>query len=345
MTADVHLRGANECPERLNALRDVLRQVIDGGIKHLVIAGDLFDKEVQDYSAFEELCHEYPGVELHIIPGNHDSHLNAKLVVGDNIHIYSILTIEELEGSAFLFVPYTPGKRMGEVIADHVGEIPDDWILVGHGDYYEGSKEASAREPGTYMPLCRGDIQYFRPRAALLGHIHKPFDRSPVFCPGSPCGLDITETGRRRFIVYDTETEMASTKHVETDVLFFSETFVLVPSPSELESLARDAEARINAWDIGPELYSKVRVRVEAVGYTSDKRAVKSKLSEAFEAFRFVDDEGPRLNELRLASDTQRDKIAARAMGRIDRLEWDLGGDEPTRESIKTAALSVIYGS
>jgi len=37
--------------------------------------------------------------------------------------------------------------------------------------------------------------------------------------------------------------------------------------------------------------------------------------------------------------------IAERTMKLIDQLEWDFGGDQPERESVKIAALNVIYGA
>ena len=75
VTADLHLTQRKKHPERFHALEDILDQCIAGGIRHLIIAGDLFDAESQNYSEFGDLVKkaEYKGIRLLIIPGNHDS--------------------------------------------------------------------------------------------------------------------------------------------------------------------------------------------------------------------------------------------------------------------------------
>lgn len=344
VTADVHLRTGTDYPERLSALRNVLQQATAEDIEHVIVAGDLFDKDLQDYSGFEGLCKDNSELTLHIIPGNHDPQISERVVVGANIHVYAVPTPLELDGTTFLFVPYVQGMRMGEMIARLDMQLPSNWVLVGHGDYYEGVREPSALEPGTYMPLCRGDMEHFKPQAALLGHIHKPFEQRAVLCPGSPCGLDITETGKRRFIIYDTATGSMASRHVDTDVIYFDEAFLVVPSEGELEALADQASARIQSWDIELAQHSKVQVRVEARGYTSNRSAVDEALRDAFRGLGFFKDEDPKISELKVASDPQRNAIAERAVEQIDHLDWSFGGTEPTLDDIRIAALSVIYG-
>ena len=71
LTADVHLRTKIDHPERYNALENILEQIEAEGIKILIIAGDLFDKDFRNYADFEKLCKKHPDVQLEIIPGNH----------------------------------------------------------------------------------------------------------------------------------------------------------------------------------------------------------------------------------------------------------------------------------
>ncbi|MCH7491211.1 MAG: metallophosphoesterase, partial [Gemmatimonadetes bacterium] len=65
VTADVHLRTRAEHSERYNALENIFQQTITAGIEKLLIAGDLFDKDFQNYSEFEHLCKKYSTLELH----------------------------------------------------------------------------------------------------------------------------------------------------------------------------------------------------------------------------------------------------------------------------------------
>ena len=80
VTADVHLRTKAEHHERYNALENIFEQTITEGIENLLVAGDLFDKVLQDYSEFEELCRKFSNLQVHIIPGNHDPSISGKML-------------------------------------------------------------------------------------------------------------------------------------------------------------------------------------------------------------------------------------------------------------------------
>ena len=45
VTADLHLKSREECPERWNALENIINQMLAEDIKILIIAGDLFNIE------------------------------------------------------------------------------------------------------------------------------------------------------------------------------------------------------------------------------------------------------------------------------------------------------------
>jgi exonuclease SbcD len=347
VTADAHLRIGSTHPERKNALEDVFRQTVEAGIDTLIIAGDLFDKDFQNYSEFETLCRNYASLQLHIIPGNHDPSISGTSITGDNIHIYTKPTVNEFDSVTFLFIPYESGARMGEKIAKVENELDSDhWVLVGHGDFYGGVKEPNPLEPGTYMPLSRKDLERFQPRTVFLGHIHKPHSpANDVYYVGSPCGLDISETGRRRFLVYDTATGDVEARVIETDVLYFKESLLVLPRVNEVPLLEKDVEARIKAWNIAESDHPKVRVRVEAAGYAKDRSAVLRTLKLGFEGFKPFKGEGPSIENLSVSSDDQLEALSERTMKLIEALDWPFGGDEPTKEEVEIAALSAIYGS
>ena len=345
VTADVHLRTRAEHPERYNALENIFEQTITEGIENLLIAGDLFDKDFRSYSEFEELCKKYSKLRLHIIPGNHDPSISGKSIVGDNIHIYTDPATLEIDSASFLFIPYEEKATMGEKIAEAEKEIEGkEWILVAHGDYYGGVKELNPLEPGTYMPLSRKDLERFNPRTVFLGHIHKPLSQDNVHYSGSPCGLDINETGRRRFLVYDTADGSIVSRFVATDVLYFNESFVIVPMDDEVSILQREMKKTIESWEIDPADYPKVGVRVEAKGYATDRSAILAALKEGFDEFRYYKDEGPKIDELAISSNRQLNAIAERTINTINELEWNFDDDEGERELVKIEALKVIYG-
>lgn len=345
VTADVHLGVKDEHPERYGALENILEQAEAEKVENLLIAGDLLDKDFNNYSEFEALCRKHLRVQLHIIPGNHDPGISEKSIVGDNIHIYTEPTIVEFDSTKFFFVPHKQKANVGDRIAEIEQDIDgQQWILIAHGDYYGGVKERNPLEPGTYMPLSKKTIERFSPSVVFLGHIHKPIGWGNVYYVGSPCGLDISETGNRRFLVYDTSAGSVVSMSVAADVLYFDESFAIVPSSTEASFLREEIEERIKSWNIASVDHPKVCVRVEARGYAADRSAILRVLHEGFDRFRYYRDEGPRIDELSISSDRQLNTIAERAIRLIHELDWNFGGDEPTREQVTNAALNVIYG-
>ncbi|MCK4543300.1 MAG: hypothetical protein KAU17_13790, partial [Spirochaetales bacterium] len=284
------------------------------------------------------------GIQLHIIPGNHDSDISGKSIVGDNIRIYTSPTALEIDSTCFLFIPYTEDAGMGARIAEKVKEIEGKkWVLVGHGDYLSGARQVNPLEPGTYMPLSDKDLERFSPCKAFLGHIHKGSSLGRVYYAGSPCGMDISETGNRRFLIYDTGTDKVEQRAVVTDVLYFNEDFVIIPVENEAALLQDEINRRIIGWGIDPAEYPKIRVRVEARGYAVDRNRIKQTLEEAFRDFTFYKQEPPKISELSTGSDTQRNAVAQRIMELIKDMDWNFSGDEPSKDQTVMAALSAIY--
>jgi len=346
LTADIHLSIKGEHPERYNALENIFEQVEAENIEALFIAGDLFDKDFQNYSEFEKLCKKHSKIQIHVIPGNHDAGIRKESIVGANIYVYTVPTTIEIGSTTVVLVPYKEKTTMGEQIASLREEIRgSDWILIGHGDYYGGLKELNPLEPGTYMPLSRENVLNYAPRAVFLGHIHKPSNWGNVYYTGSPCGLDICETGRRRFLVYDTADESVKPSLAVTDVLYFDESFVIMPVDDELSLLKQEIAKRIEAWNIDASEQSKVLVRVEAIGYAMDRGAILSTLQEGFDGFKYYNNEVPSIDRLSTSIDRQLSAIAERTMKLIDETEWSFGGDEPAKAQLRIKALEVIYGA
>tara|TARA_Y100000310_G_C20324759_1_gene642424 strand:+ start:549 stop:722 length:174 start_codon:yes stop_codon:yes gene_type:complete len=50
ITGDVHLTRKSEHPERYNAIENIMDQLIANNIDNLIIAGDLFDADTNNYS-------------------------------------------------------------------------------------------------------------------------------------------------------------------------------------------------------------------------------------------------------------------------------------------------------
>ena len=346
ITADIHLKTGQEYPERYNALKDMLDVLVKDDIHILIIAGDLFDIGSQNYSVFDELCRDkkYAGIDFYVIPGNHDAAIGPKYFTAGNIKIYDEPELVSIGGFApgFFFVPYLAGKSMGEVIAKHKASLPDRWVLIGHGDYLSGTRDPNNYESGVYMPLGRSDIEYYDPSRVILGHIHKKMETGKVRYPGSPCGMDINETGRRSFIIFDTDDLSITEKKVNTDYLFFIENLLALPTPNEFEDIKNKIEGFIEGWDLSKEEILKARVRLKVKGYTSDKKKLEATIIGAAADFKFYNDEGPDLSEVSIFNDLERVSIVERVKSKVESLGEDYGYPQQRRDLILEQALGII---
>lgn len=345
-TADVHLKTGQEYPERYNALKDMLDTIVKEDIHIIVIAGDLFDIESQNYAVFDGLCRDkkYADLEFHIIPGNHDSAIGPKYFTAPNINIYNEPQVVSLwdTGPGFFFLPYLAGRSMGEVIAKHKSFLPDIWILVGHGDYLSGIRDPNNYESGVYMPLGRSDIECSEPARVILGHIHKKMETGKVCYPGSPCGMDINETGARSFIILDSKDLSITEKKVNSDYLYFIENLLALPTSNEFEDIKVKINDFIRAWGLNSGEVTKTRIRLKVKGYTSDKKKLETVIRQSLADFEFYNNEGADLSEVLLLNDPERISIVERVKTKVQMLGEDFGYGQQKTDLIMEQALGII---
>jgi exonuclease SbcD len=349
ITADLHLTSIDDHPERYNALGNILDQMMKEHVHHIIIAGDLFDSSSKNFSDFEALCKlkKYETVRFSIIPGNHDAELNASSIVAENVRIFDHPTILEVppDNLCLFMVPYAEEMTMGDCLEAEVETLKDCmWVMVGHGDWSEGLRQPNPYEPGVYMPLTNTDIRRYQPRRVFLGHIHVPMDRDRVHYAGSPCGLDITESGKRRFLLYDTEQDEVEERLVDTDVIYFDEDFVMLPVEDEEAYITALIQERIYSWGLTEGERNKVRVRVTLRGYCGDRKALAKAVNEAFSGYAYYKDEPPDLSAVSISLHEDLRVIAEKVKARVRDLDWIEGIDEPSQDEILMAALHTIYG-
>jgi exonuclease SbcD len=193
------------------------------------------------------------------------------------------------------------------------------------------------------MPLTQKDILLFRPAFAILGHIHAAIDRTPVYYPGSPCPMDITETGHRRFLIYDSALRNVTPVRVPAEQLYFNETFTVLPLDDDLAHIRDAVEARIKAWGLQDDEVEKVRVRVRVRGYCSDRIALQETLRASLKPFRFYDEQPPDIAAVSSA-DPERIDLAKRVLERITETDMSDIYCQPDRDDVFLAALKLIYG-
>jgi hypothetical protein len=132
------------------------------------------------------------------------------------------------------------------------------------------------------MPISRENINALRPQKVILGYIHKPMTFEGVCYCGSSCGLDITETGKRSFLLFDTVDGSTIEREVPGTPLYFNETFILVPSENEVEHCCAQIRERIAAWGIVEQDMARTVVKVSVKGNCMDKSAILNSIKEEF---------------------------------------------------------------
>src|SRR4030043_917542 len=347
ITADLHLKTKEKSSERWSALSDIIDKMLSEDTKTLIVAGDLFNQESQNYSDFDQFCKNKKiidnQVKFYIIPGNHDPSIKQQHFTSTNINIFNKPEIIELgePPTVFLFIPYQPARAMGEVIAEYKESLPPkSWILIGHGDYVAGLRDSNPYEPGIYMPLARNDVQYYNPAGIILGHIHKKINLGKVYYPGSPCGLDINETGKRSFLILNTGTLEVIEKSIDTGFIFFNESLISLPTANEFEYMKIKIEEMIKKWNLYKNEISRVRIRLKIKGYTSDKSSLLEITKKTLKDFTFYNDEEPDLTEVSIFNDPERIAVVEEFIKEIGKMEWY---DEiVSKEDILEKGLNII---
>lgn len=349
ITADLHLTTREQHPERFLALANIMDQMIAAETRVLIIAGDAFEASERSLADFEAICQSraQAGIEVMLVPGNHDQGLRKGAIAAENVRLVTEAQFVKLADAApaFLLIPFTSGMTMGEAIQPFAEELPaGDWVLVGHGDWSGGLRQPNPYEPGVYMPLTRRDIGAYEPREIFLGHIHRPTDHERLHYPGSPCGLDITETGPRRFLIYDAASGQVESHRVDNPVVYYDESFVMLPVEDEEDFVQQMVQERVASWDLEEGDIGKVRVRARVSGFSRDRRALSAAFERAFEGIEFYEGTPPDISSVSIALDPDRNAIAERVLARVKAQEWPDGGDEPGQEEIMRQSLEVIYG-
>ena len=355
ITADCHLRKGHS--ERTSTLEEVFKETDKSGIEHLIIAGDLFDEdpELELRNQFKALVESFAGMQVHVIPGNHDPGLSPDFFALNNLKIYSGEAQRANIPSQipFVMVPYNGGKSMADALADaDLSDSAEGWVLIGHGDYQSGNWEPNPLESRhgntVYMPLQRGDLIRYEPKRVFLGHIHKqtPVD-SPVdgwvLYPGSPHGLDITETGRRRYLIYDLATNVVEERFIGVGAIYFDEPFMMVPADNELEILRQSMEDRKNGWNLTDEEMQRVNLRLRVNGFA--QRGLPE-IRESVESYWKIQLKSAQLVKLDTDSlhpghkDPQRKKLTEAAFARIDGIPLDSDSSHPEHKDPQSKKLT-----
>jgi DNA repair exonuclease SbcCD nuclease subunit len=340
VTADLHLRQSK--PERLENLEVLIGQLLSREIRLLIIAGDLFDAADSSYAQLDSLAQRFPGMQLLILPGNHDPEVRQDLFASKNIQVFTKPTLKRIDQRLFLLLPYTEGSTVGESIAglresQHLRAHP--WILISHGDLTAPRRRENGQERG-YFPLTREDLVRFKPARVILGHIHVPNSTTEdVVYPGSPYPITADEYGQRRILILDTESAALSAFALTNPPLHVRVDIFLIPDGREEEQIRRQLESILSEQD------SSERISVQTVlkGYTAS-RQMAQRVVETFLSERQIPCTGIDLDSLKVNDQENLATLADTVRQRVAQLELRHEDTKDLRQRILEKALQIVYG-
>lgn len=350
ITADVHLTDKAKHAPRANALRNILVQCKQLDVGALIIAGDLFDKDTSNPAILESIVREEMPLpfKITILPGNHDHRLNNDLFSDQlPINVIEETTLNTTDfGVDVLMVPYGLDRRLGTEISHFKEKIAaNKYLLISHGDHPVSLSSKNEYEDGVYMPLYKRDLIEYSPKQVFLGHIHIAESKDNVHYTGSPCGLDITETGERSFILYDTSTNVVERVPINTDIIYFNESFTLIPGEREEQQLLDQVETIKLKWDKLAHKNARVSVRMTVHGYSNDRGAIEGKLRAALaNAFENLEEPDINIAGLTAFSNPALDQTVAAVKQSLDDLVLARSELLPDKDLILRESLKILFG-
>lgn len=211
-TADLHLTEENS--ERWAALAELVRIARQNRVTALVIAGDLFDHNIEAEKMRSPLRAALGGSDFQtiILPGNHDHKAYASgLYFGENVAVINSWSEPvKLEGHVIWGLPYErlSGDRLVWRLRE-LGEMmnpADNNILLFHGellDAYFSRHDLGDEGDQRYMPVKLSYFSSLPLQYVLAGHFHSRYAGWQLpggglfIYPGSPVAITRRETGRR----------------------------------------------------------------------------------------------------------------------------------------------------
>jgi len=187
------------------------------GIKTVFDLGDTFDRRKYiNYNTLKS-CKEYffdrleeLGIDLHMIPGNHDTYFkntndvnSPQLLLGDykNITLHEEPTEMVLDGAKVLFVPWICVENY-EKSFDIIANSDAD-LCMGHFEFsgyemYRGATNPHGMDPSMFKHLPM----------VISGHFHHRHTKGNITYMGNPYEITWSDyDDPRGFAIYDTNTK------------------------------------------------------------------------------------------------------------------------------------------
>jgi DNA repair exonuclease SbcCD nuclease subunit len=187
------------------ALANLIALAVEEKVHFVLIAGDLYDNDLDDYVPLIQFCNQMAelrrnGIRVFLIRGNHDAanHMSRSLEPPDNVHLFSENRPETVHLEDIQVAVHGQSFASHEVRENLAAGYPDPvkgWFNIG---LLHTSLEGSARHD-TYAPCSLDHLKQRGYDYWALGHIHQRQllheDRPIILYPGNIQGRDVGETG------------------------------------------------------------------------------------------------------------------------------------------------------
>lgn len=223
---DLHIGARNSNPVLFAMMKSFFRDtlfpyILENGIQTVLQLGDVHDRRKSiDFVVADWISREFfqwfedHGVAFKAVVGNHDSYYKNTIAVDGMsqlsgqfrmVEIVKEPTRIELGGRAFVMLPWICDSNR-EACARFAEENADpEAFLLGHFEL--AGFEMIRGFPSDTDSLDRSIVRKYR--KVLSGHYHLTSEKGNVVYVGTPYELGWNDYGdRKRFFVYDTETDL-----------------------------------------------------------------------------------------------------------------------------------------
>lgn len=315
--ADLHLdsplRGLTEKPDApveeirqasRRALGNLVNLALEENVQFVLIAGDVYDGDWQDYSTglfFNAQMNRLKekNIPVYFIRGNHDaaSVITHRLVLPDNVFEFSVDQPETRLIEGLQVAIHGQGYKQRDVWENLSLHYPDPvpgYFNIGllHTSL-EGQEGHASYAPAKADELIQKGYDYW-----ALGHIHKRqiiLENPYIVYPGNIQGRHIKETGNKGCTLVTVDGDTVTIEHRSLDVLRFYECEVdLTGIEDDYDLSATVEEKLVDLVQANPGI--PLAVRVILTGSTSLHRE-------------FLNDEERYFNEIVNAANMASDQI------------------------------------
>ncbi|HNT70085.1 MAG TPA: hypothetical protein PKI83_00335, partial [Bacteroidales bacterium] len=182
-----------------------------------------------------------------------------------------------------------------------------------------------------------------KPHRVFLGHIHKAYTKDKITYPGSPYPLDINETGKRKFLIYNTENDNVEDIYLDIDKIYMVEELLIVPTSNEIDDAKNQIDILIDKWKYNDVELNKVILRLILKGFTNDKNALINNITQYIlsKNIKFYDNNLPKDENLNIVKDPDREFIMKNILEKIDNIDYDFVFSD--KQDVIEQALNLIY--